>query len=720
MTGLNEIATSKIVSDKIAWDKALFAPRRVALVGASATPGKLGYLFMQNLTAPESGFRGEVVAIHPKLTEILDRPAYANISAVPGGIDLAVIVAPPSEIPAIIGDCSAGRVPVAIIISGGFAETGEVGRMLEQRIVATARTGGVRLIGPNCFGVISASAGLNASLGIGMPARGGIALYTQSGAYGMAAFTQSQENLIGFSRVVACGNKADLDETDVLQVFGEDPETRVIAMLLESIGDGRRFFEAAREIAQRKPIVVLKTGRGEAGRRAAASHTAALATDTAITLSALRQAGIRVVDDGLTLLDLAAALDRQPPLIGRRIAIISNSGGTGVEIADLLETRGLQVPKLSEPLQGAIRPVLPAYGSAANPIDVTTEWRRFPEMYGSSLAALIDSDEVDAVVPVLLQRSALMSEVTDRVIAEVTAARARGSRKPVHVCWVGSEAAENNRRRLLTAGIPCHLWPARTAQVLALSAAVGGSQPRSANARRVARPPIGSDGGWLSSDLAFALLADAGLPVVPWRLAGSRTEAVAAAETLGMPIVLKAEREGLLHKSDSGGVRLGLITAAAVGEAYDDVANRLGTTTVLLQRQARPGVELVLGARRDATFGPVVMAGLGGIWVEALGDVALRLAPFDEVEALAMLDELKGRALLTGSRGRPATDRIALASLIARLSQWIAAAPWLEELDANPVIANADGFFVVDVRMRVSALSDDVRVPSSRGGETPS
>jgi acyl-CoA synthetase (NDP forming) len=720
MTGLNEIGTGKIVSDKIAWDKALFAPRSVALVGASATPGKLGYLFMQNLTAPESGFRGEVVAIHPKLTEILDRPAYPNISAVPGGIDLAVIVAPPGEIPAIIADCSAGRVPVAVIISGGFAEAGEVGRMLEQRIVAMARTGGVRLIGPNCFGVISASAGLNASLGIGMPARGGIALYTQSGAYGMAAFTQSQENLIGFSRVVACGNKADLDETDVLQVFGEDPETRVIAMLLESIGDGRRFFEAAREIAQRKPIVVLKTGRGEAGRRAAASHTAALATDTAITLSALRQAGIRVVDDGLTLLDLAAALDRQPPLIGRRIAIISNSGGTGVEIADLLESRGLQVPKLSEPLQGAIRPVLPAFGSAANPIDVTTEWRRFPEMYGSSLAALIDSDEVDAVVPVLLQRSALMSEVTDRVIAEVAAARARGSRKPVHVCWVGSEAAENNRRGLLAAGIPCHLWPARTAQVLALSAGVGGGQPRSANARPVVRPPIGVDGGWLSSDLAFALLVDAGLPAVPWRLAGSRTEAIAAAETLGMPIVLKAEREGLLHKSDSGGVRLGLITAAAVGEAYDDVANRLGTTTVLLQRQARPGVELVLGARRDTTFGPVVMAGLGGIWVEALGDVALRLAPFDEVEALAMLDELKGRALLTGSRGRPVIDRIALASLIARLSQWIDAAPWLEELDANPVIANADGFFVVDVRIRVSALSDDVRVPSRWGGESPS
>jgi len=686
----------------VAWGAALFAPRRVALVGASATPGKLGHLFMQNLIAPQSGFGGEVVGVHPTLAEILGRPSYPSLAAVPGGADLAVIVAPPGEVPAIVADCAAARVPVAVVITGGFAEAGEAGRALEDRVVAAARAGGVRLIGPNCFGVISAAAGLNASLGMGMPARGGIALYTQSGAYGMAAFTRSQEDLIGFSRVVACGNKADLDEADILEAFGDDPETRVVAMLLESIGDGRRFFELARSIAPRKPIVVLKTGRGAAGRRAAASHTAALATDTAVTLAALRQAGVRVVEDGLTLLDLAAALDRQPPLRGRRVAVISNSGGTGVELADLLEAHGLEVPALSEPLQAAIRPVLPAYGSAVNPIDVTTEWRRFPEMYGASLAALLASEEVDAVVPVLLQRSALMGEVADRVVAEVAAARARGSRTPVHVCWVAPAAGEDNRRRLLAAGIPCHPWPARTADVLAATAAPA-VHPARAAVRAVARPPIAAEGGWLSSDLAFGLLAEAGLPVAAWRLVRSREEAVAAAEALGLPVVLKAEREGLVHKSDSGGVHLGLATAAAVGAAYDDVAGRLGATTALLQRQARRGVELVLGARRDTTFGPVVMAGLGGVWVEVLGDVALRLAPFDEGEALSMLDELKARALLAGHRGGPVVDRPALAALIARFSHWIAGAAWLEELDANPIIADADGFTVVDVRIRAAA-----------------
>ena len=689
------------------WDQALFAPSRVALVGASATPGKLGHLFMQNLIAPQLGFKGEVVAVHPKLTEILDRPAYSSLAAVPGGADLAVIVAPPGEVPGIMEDCAVARVPVAVIISGGFAETGTEGRLLEESIVATARAAHVRLIGPNCFGVISASAGLNASLGMGMPSRGGIALFTQSGAYGMAAFMRSQEDFIGFSRVVACGNKADLDETDMLRAFGEDPETRVIAMLLESISDGRRFFEAAREIAPRKPIVVLKTGRGEAGRRAAASHTAALATNTAVSLAALRQAGVHVVEDGLTLLDLAAAIDRQPPLAGRRIAIITNSGGTGVEIADLIEARGLQVPRLSEALQSAIRPVLPAYGSAANPIDVTTDWRRFPEMYGTSLEALLSSDEVDAVVPVLLQRSALMPEVADRVIAGVKAARERGSTKPVHVCWVAPEAAAENRRRLLVAGIPCHAWPARTAYILALTAQAGGITAQAEASRSIARPPVADQGGWLPSDLAFNLLAGFGLPVAPWRLAMSRAEAITAAEALGLPVVLKAERAGLIHKSDSGGVRLGLATLAAVGEAYDDVAARLELPEVLLQRQARTGVELVLGMHRDANFGPVVMAGLGGIWIEALGDVALRLAPFNDAEALSMLDELKGRSLLMGCRGQPAVDLHALAHLIAELSKWIAGAPWLEELDANPVIANADGFIIVDVRMRASANAPD-------------
>lgn len=686
------------------WVRALLAPRRVALVGASATPGKLGHLLLQNLLAEGAGFRGEVVPVHPELREIGGVPAYTSLALVPGRVDLAVIATPAALVPAAIADCVAVRVPVAVIITGGFAEMGDEGADLQRRITAVARAGGVRLVGPNCFGVIGPGAGLNASMAMGMPAAGGIALFTQSGAYGMAAFNHSREERIGFSSVVACGNKADLDECDFLEAFGEDPATRVVAMLVESVGDGRRFFEIARDVTRRKPVVILKTGSGDAGRRAAASHTAALATDAAVTLAALRQAGAHVVEDGLTLLDLAATLDRQPPLKGRRVGIITNSGGTGVELADLLEARGLSVPVLSEQVQSMLRPVVPAHGSTANPIDVTTDWKRFGDMYGTSLSVLLASDEVDAVVPVLLQRSATSSQVAERVIAEVSAARAQGSRKPVHVCWVAPEEAQPNRARLLDAGIPCHAWPVRAAQILAMTVAPISERAPRAEVTTFDRPDdVAPPVGWLGSAQVFGLLDDAGIPVARWRLAWSREEAVSAAAEMGCTVVLKAEQPGLVHKSDAGGVIVGLSTPEGVGAAYDDLVGRLGAGAVLLQEQASPGLELILGARRDASFGPVVMAGLGGVWVETLKDVALRLAPVGEAEALGMLTELKGYPLLAGSRGRPATDTAALARLIAKLSALIAGAEWIEEIDVNPVIANGDGLVAVDGRIRVRA-----------------
>jgi acetyltransferase len=325
-------------------------------------------------------------------------------------------------------------------------------------------------------------------------------------------------------------------------------------------------------------------------------------------------------------------------------------------------------------------------------------------MYGASLQALLASDEVDAVVPVLLQRSATSPQVTERVIAEVKAARAAGSRKPVHVCWVAPQEADGNRARLLDAGIACHAWPARTAQMLALT-----TKPPAARMSRVhtemTRPSdVPVQGGWLGSARVFNLLDDAGIPVACWALAGSREEAIATAERLGARVVMKAERPDLIHKSDAGGVAVGLDTAERVAAAYDDMARRLGTTEVLVQQQASAGLELFVGARRDKSFGPIVMVGLGGIWVEALKDVALRLAPVGAAGAHAMLEELKGYALLAGSRGHPGADIAALSELVARLSAFVAAADWIEELDINPVIANGDGLVAVDARVRARPL----------------
>jgi acyl-CoA synthetase (NDP forming) len=678
------------------WGQAVFNPRRVALIGASSKDGKLGNLVMRNLL---DGFGGELFPIHPGEKEILGHRVYPTVRDVPEPVDLALIAVPTDAVLHAIEECAQAHAKAAVILTGGFAEVGDEGRTLQNRVSAAARAGGVRLIGPNCFGVINAHAGLNASIGIGLPTAGAVSLFTQSGAYGMAAFSRSKEEGIGFAKVIAPGNKADLNEAEIVTYLGNDPDTHVIAMLLESISDGAAFLEAVRAVTSAKPVVVLKTGRNKTAQRAAASHTAALAGDYRITAAALRQAGVRLVEDGLTLLDVAAALASQPPLRGNRIAIITNSGGTGVELTDLLEDKGLAVPQLSMALQAKIRASIPAYGSAGNPVDVTTDWPRFAQMYGETLNALMASDEVDAVVPVLLQRSALMPEVTARVIAEQESACAAGIRKPIHICWVGPEGAEENRRRLLAAGIPCHPWTVRTACIVAKSRVLPVH----------AAPPVGpplpipatADAeGWVDPKTTFRLLAEAGVSFAPWRITDG-ANVVAATADVGFPCVLKAIRPALLHKSEAGAVKIGIADAAQARDAVRDFENRLGPGPVLIQRQAAPGLELVIGATRDPHFGPAVLFGLGGIWIEALDDVAVRIAPFTEQDAASMFDELRGRAVLDGGRGRLAVDLAALARLLATLSQWIARAPWLAELDLNPIIANGLSLAAVDARLRI-------------------
>ncbi len=679
------------------WGDAAFAPRRVALVGASGDLGKAGRLLMDNLLAHG---RREIVPIHPSAKEIMGLVAYPKLAAVPGQIDLAVVVTPAHTTPLVIADCAAAKVPVALILSGGFAETGPEGAALEVELKRIAREGDVRLIGPNCFGLIDVQHGINASLAMGLPAAGGVALFTQSGSYGMAAFSRSQDGAIGFSKVLAAGNKADVSEVDAIRYFGADPATRVIALVLESISDGAALVAALREVTPRKPVVILKTGRGSAGKRAAASHTAALAQDFSVARSVLRQAGAVLVDDGLALFDVAAALDRQPPRRGNRVAIITNSGGTGVELADLLEVEGLDVPALSAGLRETIAKHLPAHGSAANPIDVTTDWKRFPTMYRESLRALLASSEIDAVIPVLLQRSALDEGVVDAVIEETRGAAQQGHAKPVHVCWVAPAHGDALRRKLQDAGLPCHEWAARTVRVLARCAANSVTAAPRIGALLGAPREVPLD-GWLEPQQLFTLLEEWGLPIAAWRMAADAHAAVAAAETLGYPAVLKAVRPGLVHKTEVGAVRLGLADAGAVRSAFAALTDTLGPGPVLVQAQAARGVELVLGATRDPTFGPLVLCGLGGIWMETLGDVALRAAPIDEIEAQRALTELRGGALLDGARGAPGVDRDALAALLAKLSLAVVRAPWCAELDLNPVIASGNRFVIVGARLRV-------------------
>jgi len=684
--------------------EAIFNPRRVAVVGASDREGKMGALFMDNL----AGFEGEVVPVTTSQETVAGAKAYPSLRDVPGTIDLAVILVPAEAVPGVMSDAAEAGVSAAVVISGGFAEAGPEGAGLQKDMLAAAGAGGVRVVGPNCFGVQNCNAGLNASMAGGTPAPGGdIALVTQSGAYGMAIYTLGVEERIRFSKVYAAGNKADIDDAEVLTYLGDDDDSSVLCLFLESIDPGRAWYEAARRITPEKPVIVAKTGRTEAGARAAVSHTAAMAGAAAVAAAAIEQAGAVVVASGLEMADTAKALDWQPLPGGPRVGIITNSGGTGVELTDLLGEAGLVVPELSDALQGRLTEVLPPFAGARNPVDITPAWRRFAELYAFCLEELASSGEVDIVVVVLLQRSALDPEVAASVRDAVARLRTAATEVPVYVCWVAPREAQANADLLQGAGIPCFQWPQRTAR--ALGHAWGYARRRTALRQAPARPerPAGlalPAEGLVGPEEAAGLMATFGISVPGQVVCGDVDAAAAAAEDLGYPVVAKAVAGRLTHKSESGGVRVGLTDAAAVRSAAEELFGLDDEARVLIQEQVT-GVEVIVGGYRDAGWGPGVMVGLGGVFVELLQDTVLRLAPIDRREAAAALRSLRGYGALSGARGRRPVDLDALADVIAATSRLMASLDEVSEIDLNPVIATSEGATAVDVRVLVRESS---------------
>jgi acetate---CoA ligase (ADP-forming) len=678
---------------------AVFTPRRVAVVGASDRPGKMGTTFMHNL----AGFPGEVIPVTTAKETVEGRKAYASLRDIPGRVDLAVVVVPAPEVREVMTDAAAAGVGAAIVISGGFAETGPAGAALQAATVEAARAGGVRLVGPNCFGVQNCNAGLNASMATGSPPAGGdIALVTQSGAYGMAIYTLGLDQDLRFSKVCATGNQADIGEAEVLAYLGADDESTVLCFFVESLADGRAFYERARGITPRKPIVVAKTGRTKAGARAAVSHTAALAGDARLWEAAFRQAGVVMARSGLEMMDAAKALDWQPVPSGPRVGIVTNSGGTGVELADLLADEGLEVPELSPGLQDRLAEVLPAYASPRNPVDMTPSWARFAALYPLCLEALARSGEVDMVVLVLLQRSALDPAVAQAVLASARRL-ADGPKVPVYVCWVAPRAAQPNADLLQSARLPCFEWPERTARALGHAYRYGrsraGTRPPPPPAQRPAGlAPLAP--GLVPPDAAAAVAEAFGIEVAPSALCDGEEEAVAVATRLGYPVVAKIGGRSFVHKSEVGGVRLGLSDEAAVRAAARDLLRLDPDGRVLIQAQ-RAGEEVIIGGLRDPQAGPVVMVGLGGVLVEVLADVVFRMAPIDAEEAAAALRSLRGYPVLAGARGRPEVDMDALARTLASASRLLVAVGEISELDLNPVLASSDGATVVDVRILV-------------------
>ncbi|HEV2931644.1 MAG TPA: acetate--CoA ligase family protein [Streptosporangiaceae bacterium] len=686
---------------------AVFNPRRVALVGASDRAGSVGRLLWDNL----ADFPGEVLPVCQAAT-VGGRPAYPDLRDVPGQVDLAVIATPAAAVPGIVAAAAAKGVAAVVVLSAGFAETGSDGARLQAEAVGAARVGGVRLVGPNCFGVQNADLPLNASISEGTPrGGGGVSIVTQSGSYGMAVYALGRDEGLRVAKVFAAGNKADITDAELLRYLREDPATRVICLLLESITDARGFFEQACLTTPVKPVIAVVHGRTGAGQRAAVSHTAALATDDAVRDAALRQAGVARVRTGLQALDAARALSGQPLPRGRRAAVVTNSGGTGVELTDLLADEGLEVPELSAPLQDKLRPLLPAYASARNPVDMTPAWRLFTTLYPAAIELLARSGEIDVVIPVLLQRSA-SREVAGAVRDAVARLRADGVPVPVYVCWVAPRAADEHARMLQEAGVPCFPWPERTARAAGVAVRCGlraATPPPATPTRRTPpRPPVSAGPGrpvsagpgLVPPDAARELLTAAGIPLAETVVCDSAAAAVAAADRLGYPAVAKVAHPAVTHKTDAGGVRLGLLSSDAVRSAARDLLALADGAAVLVQRQ-REGIELVIGGVRDPEFGPVVMAGFGGILVEAVRDVQLAVAPLDEVQANALLRSLRGAAVLAGLRGRPPTDLGPVAAVIVAVGDLMAGHPEISELDLNPVLVGAGPPVAVDWRIRI-------------------
>ena len=664
---------------------ALFSPGRVALVGGSDRPGTLGALLVANL----STYPGEVVQVR----------SGQSLREVEGPIDLAVVAVPAAAVAAVAADAAAAGVAAMVVLSGGFAETGPQGAARQADLVASAAAGPgghrVRVVGPNCFGLQNCDLPMNASIAAGMPhGGGGISFVSQSGAYGMAIYDLAYDEHVRFAKVCAPGNTCDVSIAELLAELAGDPASQTLCFLLESVRDGREFVDQARLATPIKPVLVAKTGRSEAGARAAASHTAALAAQEAVWRGAFRQAGIVEVGSGQELLDAARALDGQPLPAGNRVAVITNSGGTGVELADLLAAQGLTVPVLSAGLQDRIRGMLPAFASPVNPVDITPVWSRFAQLYPELVDLLARSGEVDAVVPVLLQRSALDVETVQALLETVQVLRADQVPVPVYVCWVAPRRARPQADLLARAGVPVFDWPGRTARAVGLARQYALARDRVGPAAPMP-PPFTGPLPAASDPIAVAdLLTGFGVPLVQSVLCRSPDEAVAAIgrwSDPAFPVVVKLASAD--HRTELGGVRLDLVDPDQVRAVAVELL--VGAESVLVSPQLT-GVELVVGAFQDPWFGPVVMVGLGGIWVEVLADVAFALAPVTFAEAADLLAGLKGFPLLRGARGGEPVDLEAVAAVVVSVADAIAALPGVASIDLNPVLAAATGAVAVD------------------------
>ncbi len=704
----------------------LLAPRTVAVIGASREPGKIGHAVMQNVLA--SDFQGIVYPVNPKTASIAGVRAYRSLTDVPDSVDVAVVVRPAAELLDIVDECAHKQVHGLVILSAGFSELGPEGAAMQREVVARARANGMRVIGPNCLGIANTAPGvrLNATFAPTQPVPGPVAFLSQSGGIGIELLSQAAARGIGVSQFVSVGNKADVSGNDLLQFWEDDPGTGVILLYLESFGNPRKFARLARRVARHKPIIAVKSGRTQAGSRAAMSHTAALASSDVAVDALFRQTGVIRVDTLEELFETAQLLATQPLPKGPRVVIVGNAGGPGILAADACEGAGLQVEELAPATQEKLRAFVASGASVRNPIDLVAA--ATPDEFARALRIVLDDDDVDAVIviyapPVVTDAAAIAQSVADAAAAAATA-------KPIAACFLGrldvadqlrgdpwiadGEAPSERSERRRT--IPTFSFPEATARALGRAARLSAWRERPvgtlpelgdvdyerAHELIASRLAQDHDGTWLDEPDAAALLRCFGISTIDSRRVFDADVAVAAADELGYPVVLKVGAAKVVHKSDVGGVQLDLRDAGAVRRAFEEMRARLGDGMegAVVQRMAPPGVEVIVGVTQDPLFGPLLLFGIGGVTAELLADRALRVLPVTDEDARELVRSLRTSPLLFGYRGAPVLDVAALEDLIMRVAQLAQELPEITEMDLNPVIVHEHGVVAVDAKVR--------------------
>lgn len=700
-----------------------FHPRTVAVVGASRARTGIGHRILESLQG--SGFTGTIIPVNPHATEIAGLQAVPSLNSIPNPVDLAIIAVPPGAVLDIIDDCAAKKVPATILITAGFAETGGSGTSLEQQLLEKIRQHGMRLIGPNCFGLMNLDPAirLNATYTPVFPPAGRVAIASESGGLGLAVVMAAERLNLGLSSFVSVGNHVDVSVNDLLEYWEQDQATDVILLYLETIVDPHRFRQIAERVGRKKPLIVLKAGRTEAGQSAAGSHTAALATNETAVDALFKQCGVIRTNTLEEFLALATGLSSQPFPAGRRVGILTNSGGPGVLCADRCAAEGLTVPGLSLRTQSILSAFLPPTAALRNPVDLigfATE-----DQHARAVETMLASDEIDALIIVHVSvRAADNPSVAAGINRGIRAARqAIGRNKPVYLCWM----AEGDLDRTFTVEgeiIPTYRHPEIPARVISHAAAyktwrtqAAGVIPSFTNidlseARAVCTKALAERGsGWLTTEETRAILTATKLPLVRGRVATTAEDAVKIAREIGFPVAVKLASHTILHKTEIDAVRLNLADEQAVRDAVEAIRSRLtqhhtlaAMEGVLVQPMVSGGVEVMAGMTRDHLFGPVIAFGLGGVHVEVLGDVQFRIAPLTGHDAAQMVQQIKGSRLLQGYRGQPAADVKAIEEVLLRLSRLVAAVPEISELDLNPIIAlpEGQGCKIVDARIRMT------------------